>query len=88
MCGVSAVEVEWNKGAGGRWEMKEVEGTQKIYKADLILLAMGFLGPEKYVANELGTIIIRLYQLNNYDKSDIKYSLQNCLSMPEATLKH
>lgn len=38
--------------------MKEVDGTEKIYKADLVLLAMGFLGPEKYVANELGIHII------------------------------
>ncbi|XP_026739897.1 glutamate synthase [NADH], amyloplastic isoform X2 [Trichoplusia ni] len=53
VCGVSAVEVEWTRGAGGRWEMKEVPGTDKVYKADLVLLAMGFLGPERYVANQL-----------------------------------
>lgn len=34
--------------------MKEVTGTEKYYPADLILLAMGFLGPEKTVPNELG----------------------------------
>lgn len=33
--------------------MKEVPGTDKVYKADLVLLAMGFLGPERYVANQL-----------------------------------
>ncbi|KAG6463019.1 hypothetical protein O3G_MSEX013607 [Manduca sexta] len=53
VCGVSAVEVEWTRGAGGRWEMKEVPGTDRIYKAELVLLAMGFLGPERYVANQL-----------------------------------
>ncbi|XP_052750454.1 uncharacterized protein LOC113511910 [Galleria mellonella] len=53
VCGVSAVEVEWTRGAGGRWEMNEVPGTDKIYKVDLVLLAMGFLGPERYVANQL-----------------------------------
>nr|XP_049703024.1 uncharacterized protein LOC110374537 [Helicoverpa armigera] len=53
VCGVSAVEVEWTRGAGGRWEMKELPGTNKVYKADLVLLAMGFLGPERYVANQL-----------------------------------
>ncbi|XP_075970926.1 uncharacterized protein LOC142973196 [Anticarsia gemmatalis] len=51
--GVAAVEVEWTRGAGGRWEMKEIPGTDKVYKADLVLLAMGFLGPERYVANQL-----------------------------------
>ncbi|KAH9630612.1 hypothetical protein HF086_007036 [Spodoptera exigua] len=53
VCGVAAVEVEWTRGAGGRWEMKEIPGTNKVYKADLVLLAMGFLGPERYVANQL-----------------------------------
>jgi glutamate synthase (NADPH/NADH) small chain len=27
--------------------MKEVAGTEKVWPADLVLLAMGFLGPEK-----------------------------------------
>ncbi|KAM3961638.1 glutamate synthase [Aphomia sociella] len=53
VCGVSAVEVEWTRGAGGRWEMQERPGTATVYKADLVLLAMGFLGPERYVANQL-----------------------------------
>lgn len=29
-------------------------GSEKFYPADLILLAMGFLGPEKTVPNQLG----------------------------------
>ncbi|RVE47232.1 hypothetical protein evm_008100 [Chilo suppressalis] len=53
VCGVSAVEVEWKRGAGGRWEMSEREGSARVYRADLVLLAMGFLGPERYVANQL-----------------------------------
>ncbi|XP_048484949.1 glutamate synthase [NADH], amyloplastic isoform X2 [Plutella xylostella] len=53
VCGVSAVEVEWTRGAGGRWEMKELPGTEKIYKAEMVLLAMGFLGPERYIATQL-----------------------------------
>lgn len=51
--GVAAVQVEWTRGAGGRWEMQEVPGTDTVYDAELVLLAMGFLGPEKYVANQL-----------------------------------
>ncbi|CAK1604543.1 unnamed protein product [Parnassius mnemosyne] len=53
VCGVSCVEVEWTRGAGGRWDMREVAGTQRHVRADLVLLAMGFLGPERYVANQL-----------------------------------
>jgi glutamate synthase (NADPH/NADH) small chain len=41
------VQIEWVKGADGRMQMKEVAGTEKVWAADLILLAMGFLGPEK-----------------------------------------
>ena len=33
---------------------KEIKGTEKTWKADLILLAMGFLGPENYINLEVG----------------------------------
>lgn len=33
---------------------KEIKGTEKTWKADLILLAMGFLGPENYINQEAG----------------------------------
>jgi len=32
---------------------KEIKGTEKTWKADLILLAMGFLGPENYINHEV-----------------------------------
>ena len=32
---------------------KEISGTEKEWNADLILLAMGFLGPEDYVLKNL-----------------------------------
>lgn len=31
--------------------MKEVKGSEKELKADLLLIAVGFLGPEEYVAS-------------------------------------
>ena len=34
-------------------DFKEIPGTEKTWKADLILLAMGFLGPEHYLNNNL-----------------------------------
>jgi len=39
--------LEWVEGAGGRMEMREVAGGEFRLKADLVLLAMGFLGPAK-----------------------------------------
>jgi glutamate synthase (NADPH/NADH) small chain len=41
------VQIEWVKGADGRMATKEIAGTEKVWPADLVLLAMGFLGPEK-----------------------------------------
>jgi glutamate synthase (NADPH/NADH) small chain len=40
------VEIQWVRD-NGRMTMKEVAGTEKVWPADLVLLAMGFLGPEK-----------------------------------------
>jgi glutamate synthase (NADPH/NADH) small chain len=40
---LECVRVEWVRGADGRTEMREVEGSTFFLKADLVLLAMGFL---------------------------------------------
>jgi len=40
-----AVRVEWQKDANGQTKMVEVPGTEFELKADLVLLAMGFVGP-------------------------------------------
>ena len=47
------VQVEWETGNNGRPVPKEIEGTEKVWKADLVLLAMGFLGPENPVLDQL-----------------------------------
>jgi len=44
---LECVRVEWAKDASGRFQMKDVEGSTFALKADLVLLAMGFLGPRK-----------------------------------------
>ena len=43
---VNCIEVEW-KNEGGRWTMSRVPGTEFKLKADLVLLAMGFVHPIK-----------------------------------------
>ncbi|MEN7972569.1 MAG: glutamate synthase subunit beta [Verrucomicrobiota bacterium] len=48
------VEVEWVKNEQGGMMPKAVEGTEQRIEADLVLLAMGFLGPEDPVAEQLG----------------------------------
>jgi glutamate synthase (NADPH/NADH) small chain len=42
---LECVRVEWAKGADGRMAMREIPGSAFQLKADLILLAMGFLSP-------------------------------------------
>jgi glutamate synthase (NADPH/NADH) small chain len=44
---LECVRVEWSKDPNGRFVMKEVPGTTFALKADLVLLAMGFLGPRR-----------------------------------------
>jgi glutamate synthase (NADPH/NADH) small chain len=41
------IRLEWNKGANGRMQMVEVPGSEFAIDCELVLLAMGFLGPEK-----------------------------------------
>ncbi|MBE9504819.1 MAG: glutamate synthase subunit beta [Proteobacteria bacterium] len=41
-----AVRVEWSKDDEGRWQMKELPGTEFEQEVDLVLLAMGFVHPE------------------------------------------
>ncbi|CAN1264108.1 Glutamate synthase 1 [NADH], chloroplastic [Linum perenne] len=52
--GLEIVRVEWEKDASGRFQFKEVEGSEEIIEADLVMLAMGFLGPEANLAEKLG----------------------------------
>jgi glutamate synthase (NADPH/NADH) small chain len=44
---LDCVRVEWVKGADGRTTTREVPGSEFRLKADLVLLAMGFLGPTR-----------------------------------------
>jgi glutamate synthase (NADPH/NADH) small chain len=48
------VEVEWVKGPDGRFGPRELPGTEKVIPAELVLLAMGFVGPEKPLLQQLG----------------------------------
>ncbi|KAI8067750.1 hypothetical protein BC940DRAFT_333325 [Gongronella butleri] len=50
--GINTVRVEWTK-VDGKWNMKEIEGSEQLFEADLVLLSMGFLGPENNVIKQL-----------------------------------
>lgn len=49
--GLEVVRVCWGKDETGKFQFKEIEGSEEIIEADLVLLAMGFLGPESVSIN-------------------------------------
>jgi glutamate synthase (NADPH) small chain len=53
---VETARIEWQMN-GARPQMKEVADSLQQLDADLVLLAMGFLGPEVYVSEALGVAL-------------------------------
>ena len=54
LTGLITAEVEWVKNQEGRMSLKEIEGTEKEWKCQLALLALGFTGSEMTIAEQLG----------------------------------
>jgi glutamate synthase (NADPH/NADH) small chain len=50
---VEIVKVEWARNEKGGFIPKQIAGTEQILPAHLVLLAMGFLGPEDIIAEQL-----------------------------------
>jgi glutamate synthase (NADPH/NADH) small chain len=51
---IETVGIDWIHTPGGRPEMTELAGTEKSLPADLVLIAMGFVGPEPTLPNAFG----------------------------------
>jgi glutamate synthase (NADPH/NADH) small chain len=51
---VHTVAVQWEKDASGRFVPRNIPGTEKVWPAQLVLLALGFLGPEDSLLEQLG----------------------------------
>jgi glutamate synthase (NADPH/NADH) small chain len=54
VAGIRTVRVSWDKDVKGQWQMSEVPGSEEVFEADLVFLAMGFVGPEDAIAERLG----------------------------------
>jgi NADPH-dependent glutamate synthase beta subunit-like oxidoreductase len=67
---VKTIEARWSR-SDGKWNMEEVAGTEKTWEADLVLLSMGFLGPEHYVSDQVG---IEYDSRSNYKAEYGKYA--------------
>ncbi len=50
---VHTVQVEWSQ-TKGSWSSREVPGTERVWQTQLVLLALGFLGPEAQLLQQLG----------------------------------
>ena len=63
--GLKTVEIEWLQDEDGKMKMKEIANTEKIWKADLILLALGFIGPEKNILDNFGISLNKENNINS-----------------------
>jgi glutamate synthase (NADPH/NADH) small chain len=50
---VHTIQIQWEKNEKGQFVPKEVPGTEKVRPVQLVLLAMGFLGPEQPLLDAL-----------------------------------
>jgi glutamate synthase (NADPH/NADH) small chain len=52
--GVHLVQIQWEKNEKGQFTPVDIPGTDRVVPAQLVLLAMGFLGPEQPLLEALG----------------------------------
>jgi glutamate synthase (NADPH/NADH) small chain len=72
LTGVKTVQVEWKLKPGKRPELIEVEGTEKIWPCELVLLALGFTGPENTLSEQLG---IKLDERTNFKTNNYQTNI-------------
>jgi glutamate synthase (NADPH/NADH) small chain len=74
--GVKTVEIEWTSNGNGTIGPREIPGTEKEWPAQLVLLAMGFVGPEKegllsqlgVSLDERGNVMVDEYKMTSVPK--------------------
>jgi glutamate synthase (NADPH/NADH) small chain len=54
---LTTVQIKWEKNEHGQFVPKEQPGTEQLRPAQLVLLAMGFLGPEQALLKEIGVAV-------------------------------
>jgi NAD(P)H-dependent glutamate synthase small subunit len=53
VAGIKTVRIDWSHPSANA-PFREIPGTERVWKADLVLLSLGFLGPEQTAAEMLG----------------------------------
>ncbi len=75
LCGLKTVDVEWVKNEDSKWILREKPDSDKIWKCDLVLLALGFTGPEKTLVEQFG--------IETDSRSNIKADTEDYMSSAE-----
>jgi glutamate synthase (NADPH/NADH) small chain len=79
---MECVRVEWVTDENGRRSMREIPGSEFMIEADLVLLAMGFLGPEKNPL--LSGLGVALDERGNVKTTEWKSSVDGVYSCGDA----
>ncbi|SPQ99031.1 unnamed protein product (mitochondrion) [Plasmodiophora brassicae] len=69
VAGVETVRVKWSR-SGADWRFEPIPGTEKVFKVDLVLIAMGFVGPETDIVHG---IPIQTNARGNFQTDDGRY---------------
>ena len=64
LTGLKTINLKWEESSNGKQTMVEERGTEKIWEADLVLLAMGFVGPEKYLLEKMQVSLNKKNNIN------------------------
>lgn len=80
--GIKTVRVEWKRSDSGAWQMAEVPGSEEFFPAEVVLLSMGFLGPEadnlEVQKTKRGTITTVDPNVYKVDKDDNVFAAGDC----------
>ena len=77
---IKLVDIEWVN-SGGRQQMQEIEGTERLIPCDLALLAIGFVHPENHLLESFG---IEKTQAGTVKDSDYQTSIPNIFAAGDA----
>lgn len=74
LIGLKTVEVAWKTVRGMRPELIEKPNSEKIWPCELALLALGFVGPEKTLSQQLG---LEIDERNNFKTQNYQTNISN-----------
>jgi glutamate synthase (NADPH/NADH) small chain len=69
---LKTVKVEWIYKSGKKPMLKEIKGTEKIWPCELVLLALGFTGPEATLSKQLRIV---LDERSNYQSTEYQTNI-------------